>query len=186
MWRPSLLLLTAAVSALAAAANGVSAASQDSQGATRLGNAIGADLNARDQASAQRRRSLDMRERAAAATEARLKAEADARAKSAAAGSTDTPASAQYDELVHIYQAMKPALAAPIFEQLTLEVQLNIAQRMRPRSTALSLGAMTPRVAATLSMALARGSAAPPARQPIARSPGAPASPPSAKIRPLP
>jgi flagellar motility protein MotE (MotC chaperone) len=165
MARPSLLLMTAAVSALAAAANGVSAASpQDGPATTRLGTSIQSDLNAHDSAAARRKRALDMREQAAAAAEARLQAQAEAGRKAAAAGPAAATPEAQFDELARIYQAMKPARAAPVFEQLTMEVQLKIAQRMRERSTAMLLAAMTPKGAAALSMALARGTASPPAR----------------------
>jgi flagellar motility protein MotE (MotC chaperone) len=158
-------MMTATVSALAATANGVSATSP--QDATRLGSSIGSDLNARDTAAAQRKRALDMREQAAAAAEARIRAEAEANRKvaaSAAGGPGAQPAEAQFDELARVYQAMKPASAAPIFEQLTMEVQLKVAQRMRSRSTAMLLAAMTRDGAAALSMALARGSAAPAAK----------------------
>lgn len=163
--RPSLLMLTAMVSAAAMVANGVSAASPDSQdapGKTRLGNEIVQDLGARDAAEAKRKRALDMREQTAAAAEARLKAEIDARSKAAAAGGAADPADAQFDELARIYQAMKPAKAAVVFEQLSMEVQMKVAKRMRDRSTAMILAAMTPKGAAALSMALARGNATEP------------------------
>ncbi|MBO9713512.1 hypothetical protein [Sphingomonas sp.] len=165
--KPSLLMMTALVAGVAAVANGVAAATpteqQDSSGSnTRLGNEIAQDLSARDQAAAQRKRSLDMREQAAAAAEARLKAEADARAKAPGGANGPSPEDAQYDDLARIYQAMKPAKAAIVFEQLSMEVQMKVAKRMRANSTAAILGAMTPKGAAALSMALARGSVPPP------------------------
>jgi flagellar motility protein MotE (MotC chaperone) len=46
-----------------------------------------------------------------------------------------------------------------VFEQLDMEVQMKVAQRMRERSTAMIMAAMTPKGAAALSMALARKSA---------------------------
>ncbi|MDB5670946.1 MAG: signal peptide protein, partial [Alphaproteobacteria bacterium] len=55
-----------------------------------------------------------------------------------------------------IYQSMKPAKAAIVFEQLAMDVQMQVAKRMRDRSTAMIMAAMTPNGAASLSMALAR------------------------------
>jgi len=172
-WRPSLLMLTAAAAAVAAVANGVSAASPDAgDGAggptrTRLGVAIGQDMNARDQAAARRNRALDLREQAARAAEQRLQADLGARQQQAAAaagppttGGKPQDTADQFDDLARIYQAMKPAQAAVVFEQLDLDVQMKVAQKMRERSTALILGNMTPKAAAALSMALARRYAA--------------------------
>jgi len=181
--RPSLLTLTAAVAAMAVLANGVSLASPTVTAPeapqTRLGNSIGQELGARDQAAARRNRALELREQAAKATEARIKAQLEAQQKQQAEPATqavggkagDTPD--QYADLARIYQAMKPAKAAVVFEQLDLDVQMRIAQQMRERSTALILAAMTPRAAATLSMALARRLAvtprpAAPQRKPVA------------------
>ncbi|MFV0623249.1 MotE family protein [Sphingomonas sp. ac-8] len=170
--RPSLLALTAAVAAAAAVANGVSAASPDTAdvaggGApaqTRLGAAIGGEMNARDRAVAERKRALDLREQATRAAEARLKADLDARQQADAAPAAEPTRSAgrmeqerdQYDDLARIYQAMKPAQAAVVLEQLDLDVQMKVAQKMRERSAAMILGQMTPKGAAKLSMALAR------------------------------
>lgn len=173
--RPSLLMLTAAVASVATVANTVSAASSDPAAAddarTRLGVAIGQDMNARDQAAARRTRALDLREQATRAAEQRLQANLDASRQAAAApppsagsGGNGGGGSAgkgsdepdQFTDLARIYQAMKPAQAAVVFEQLDLDVQMKVAQKMRERSTAMILGAMTPKGAAALSMALAR------------------------------
>lgn len=165
--RPSLLMLTAGVAAAAAMANGVSLASPSAAATeapqTRLGNSIGQELGARDQAAARRNRSLDLREQAAKATEARIKAQLEAQqqpqpaaAPTQSLGGKPGETPDQYADLARIYQAMKPAKAAVVFEQLDLDVQMRIAQQMRERSTALILAAMTPKAAATLSMALAR------------------------------
>ena len=168
MARPSLLLLMAAASAIAAVANAASIATGDQDGTnkTRLGNSIERDLSARDQDAAKRQRALDLREQAAKAAEQRLAASVEAQQKDAAgapgAPGAPTPAEAQFDELARIYQAMKPAKAAAVFEQLDMEVQMKVAQRMRPASTAAILAAMTPKGAASLSMALARKSATKP------------------------
>jgi len=183
MKRPSLLLMTAAASALAVVANAATLAApeaQDKAPQTRLGHSIEQDLNARDAAAARRKRALDLREQAAKAAEARLQAEMQARQQAAASGAPGPgadaaePAESQFDELARIYQAMKPAKAAVVFEQLDMEVQMKVAQRMRERSTALILAAMTPKGAAALSMALARKSA---------RAAAAPAPSPAAGVR---
>lgn len=196
MARPSLLLLTAAASALAVVANAAAVAvpGQDAAVKTRLGNSIEQDLSARDSAAARRKRSLDLREQAARAAEARLQADIEARQKEAAApgampgSEAPLPAEAQYDELARIYQAMKPAKAALVFEQLDMEVQMKVAQRMRANSTASILASMTPRGAAALSMALARKNANPARPRPAlaaaaARAPVGGATPPAAARR---
>lgn len=162
MRRPSLLAATAALSAMAAVANAVSAASPGESNApqTRLGLSIDQELGSRDRDAVRRKRALDLREQAAKATEARLKAQLDAQQQQPA--SPANPAGIrseegdQYDELASIYQAMKPAKAAVVFEQLAMDVQMKVATRMRERSTAMILASMTPKGAAALSMALAR------------------------------
>lgn len=182
--RPSLLALTAAVAAASAIANGVSATSrpdaEEAEAQTRLGAAIGQDVNARDRAAAQRNRALELREQAARAAEARLKADIEARQQSDAAASAQPRAGTargadegadQFDDLARIYQAMKPAKAALVFEKLDLDVQMRVAQKMRERSTAMILGAMTPKGAAALSMTLARRGAVSPPPSPAPRRP---------------
>jgi flagellar motility protein MotE (MotC chaperone) len=190
MARPSLLLLTAGVTGLAVVANAATIATgqQDtSPTTTRLGNAITQDMSDRDAAAARRKRGLDLREQAAKAASARLAADVEARkkqdaAQQQAAGSPNgapgapLPAEAQFDELARIYQAMKPKAAAVVFEQLDMEVQMKVAQRMRERSTAMIMAAMTPKGAAALSMAMARRGAHPQAQPQVAgRAPTAPA-----------
>ena len=159
--RPSLLTLTAGIAAIAAVANGVNAASPPESSApqTRLGASIDQELGARDRDAVRRKRALDLREQAAKATEARLKAQLDAQQQPAAPtgpAGAKSEESDQYEELARIYQAMKPAKAAVVFEQLAMDVQMRVAQRMRERSTAMILASMTPKGAAALSMALAR------------------------------
>ena len=176
-WRPSLLLLTALAAGAGAVGNAVGlAASPEAAGAassgpkTRLGVAIDGELSARDRKAGQRQRTLDLREQAVRAAEARMKAngEADAAAADpaggaagpAGAGGAEAPAD-QFDNLARIYQAMKPAAAAVVMEQLDIDVQMRVAQKMRERSTAAIMGAMTPKGAAALTMALARRGALP-------------------------
>jgi len=163
--RPSLILMTAVTASVSLVANAIATANPAATtgvGKTRLGTAIDDDLNARDADAARRARALDLREQAARAAEARLKAQLEAQ-KAEQSPATDPnapPPGQQYDDLAKIYQAMKPAKAAVIFEQLDLDVQMQVAQRMRERATGMILAAMSPKAAATLSMALAHKSAA--------------------------
>ena len=164
--RPSLLMVMAAVATLSTVANAIAAAPASDLPQTRLGTAINQDLAKRDQSGAARNRALSLREQVARAAEERIKANARARqqetAAAAAAGASAAPGdkataqNAQFDDLARIYQAMKPARAALVLEQLDMDVQMQVAQRMRQRSTAMILAAMSPAGAADLSMSLAR------------------------------
>ena len=162
--RPSLLTLTGLAAGLSALSTALSAAAapETAPAQTRMGASIQRDLTARDRAAAQRNRLLDLREQAARAAEQRLKATA-ASAAPATAGPAATPppspaaaAEERYAELARIYQAMKPKAAAAVFEQLAMDVQVEVADRMRERSTAMIMAAMTPKGAAALTMAMAR------------------------------
>jgi flagellar motility protein MotE (MotC chaperone) len=171
--KPSLLMLTAVAAAVSTVAHAVSAVAPPPEApATRLGTEINQDMATLEEASRRRGRAIEMREQAAKATEARLKAEL--RARQQAAGDPAGPGGAaaakevQYDNLARIYQSMKPAKAALVFEQLDMDVQLKVAQRMRDRSTAMILAAMTPKGAADLSMSLARKEALKPKPVPVA------------------
>lgn len=159
MPRISLLLLTGAVAGIAMIGNAVGlAAAADTPGQTRLGTAIGDDIGQRDKAANRRNRGLDLREQAVRAAEARLKSQAattPAPAANAPAANAPPPPD-QYDDLARIYQAMKPAAAAMVLEQLDLDVQTRVIQKMRERSTAMIMAAMTTKGAARLTMALAR------------------------------
>ncbi|WP_010185053.1 MotE family protein [Sphingomonas sp. PAMC 26605] len=163
--KPSLLLLTALATSAAAVAAGVEVADPGPADKTRLGVEIAGDMSARDMAAARRKRALDLREQAARAAEKRMKAElqsaaAGAPAANPAAGAPGAPGAPapdeSYDTLARIYQAMKPAAAAVVFEQLDMDVQMKVAARMRDRATGMILAAMTPKGAAALTMALAR------------------------------
>ncbi|HUD95461.1 MotE family protein [Sphingobium sp.] len=159
--RPSTLLLGAA--GLGVIANALALAaplSADTDMATRLGISLQDSMAQRDRTLAAEKRKLDMREQAAKAGEARLAAEMRARqgeanAAGAQPGGAAVEPSQPYDDLARIYQTMKPARAAPIFEKLELEVQTQVARRMRERSTALLMAAMSPNAAAELTMSLA-------------------------------
>lgn len=160
-WRPSLLMATAGVASIAAVANAMAASSAADPAPTRMGVSIQQSMGERDQALARQKRGLDLREQAMKAAEQRLKADLETRqgqdpvdsprADSRQAADATEP----YDDLARIYQTMKPARAAPIFERLDLEVQVQIAKHMRERSTALLMSSMSPNRAVELSMALA-------------------------------
>ena len=173
--RPSLLFLTAVTAALGVVANGVTIAAErdgDKPAATsRLGSAIAADLKSQSANASERARALEMREAAATAAEARLKAalEAEQAKPEGEAARAEVDEGAQYEDLARIYQAMKPKRAAIVFEQLDMDVQVAVARRMRERSTAQILAAMTPKGAAALSMALARRNAGKPGAASAAR-----------------
>ncbi len=157
--KPSLLLLMAGAAGLSVLAHGatVAAGPAEPAPATRMGVSIKQAASERDSAAARRDRALDLREQAARATEARIKADLEAR-QGEAAKPIGKPVEEedQFESLARIYQTMKPAKAAKVFEQLDMDVQVGVAQRMRDRSTALILASMSPEGAAKLSMALAR------------------------------
>lgn len=154
MTRPSLLMLMAVSSGLSAVAHAVGVVAPEEQ--TRLGSAIEKDIAARDRNAAQRARALEMREQAAKAIEARLGGGTGTATGTASGPAPVDPIAERYAELARIYQAMKPKAAAAVFEQLAMDVQVEVAQRMRERSTAAIMASMSPRGAATLTMALAR------------------------------
>ncbi|MCH4152623.1 MAG: hypothetical protein LKF30_11865 [Sphingobium sp.] len=129
---------------------------------TRMGAMVADDLAKRDAAARARARAVDLQEQAAKAAAARLQSALKAEAPPAANPAAPAPAAGaapsqpdQFDTLARIYQAMKPAKAAPVFEQLDLEVQYLVAKKMRERSAALLMGAMSPEGAARLSMRMA-------------------------------
>lgn len=203
--RSPLGLLLAAAGVAAVANVWVAAAPQsgDDGAKTRLGVSLREDMARRDQQLAAEKRKLEMREQAAKAAEARLAEEMAARQGLPAAaangaagrGAAADPANEPYDDLARVYQMMKPARAAPIFEKLELEVQTQVIRRMRDRSAALLMAAMTPNAAAELTMALAgrkvvqqpRGkqmAEAQPARRVPPAAPAAPAATPTGQVPP--
>ena len=158
--RIPLLTLTAAMAGIAAIGNAVAAAAPAEPAPdSRLGVSVRQDLATRDRQAASRQQALDLREQAVRASAARIKAELEASraaAQPAAAGGAQDAVPDSYADLASIYQAMKPAKAAIVFEQLDLDVQLKVARKMRERSTGMMLAAMTPKGAARLTMAMAR------------------------------
>ncbi len=63
---------------------------------------------------------------------------------------------AQVENLVKIYETMKPDEAAKIFETLDLPVLLGVVQRMKPARTAPIMAKMTPEKAKEITIALTR------------------------------
>lgn len=169
--RPTRLLL--GVAAAAAIANAIAFAASPGiadvpgQQTTRLGASLQDGAAQRDRAAVADRRKLEMREQAVRAGEARLagqmkQQQADAAAKptgadaaGGAAGGAAGASGVPYDNLARIYQTMKPGRAGPIFEKLDIEVQKQVATRMRERATAQIMANMSPAGAVELSMALA-------------------------------
>jgi flagellar motility protein MotE (MotC chaperone) len=177
--RPPLLPLLAGMAAVAIIANGAAISAPAPQ-ETRMGVSIKQSVKERDRAAAERNRALDLREQAARAAEERLKAEMQngqngPKSSAAKAEEQESP----YDGLARIYQTMKPAKAARVFEQLELDVQVQVAQRMRDRATASILAAMSPDAAARLSMAMTGKTSA--AAPPGARPPSQPTQRPAAQ-----
>lgn len=171
--RPTLLMLTAAAAGVSVLANAVSAADPKANAPeTRLGASIQQDVARRDQDAARRARALELREQAARAAEQRLNA-SNSRQGQAGDSEARDPDEERYSELARIYQAMRPARAAVVFEQLEMDVQVEVARRMRDRSTALILANMSSPNAAALTMAMARfpqGKRAPGKREPRSAS----------------
>lgn len=143
---------------------------------TRMGAMVADDMAKRDAATRARARAIDLQEQAAKAAAARLQSalKSSTQASNPTTGppsvppppGTPSPSAQpdQFDTLARIYQAMKPANAAPVFEQLDLEVQYLVAKKMRERSAALLMAAMSPQGAARLSMRMAGRPGAKPIR----------------------
>lgn len=163
--RPTRLLL--GVAAAAAVANAIALAAAPgvavADNTSRLGISLQDATAQRDQGAVAQRRKLEMREQAVRASEARLagqvkqQQQAEAAAKPVGATGANGAAGPQlpYDNLARIYQTMKPNRAGPIFEKLDIEVQKEVATRMRERATAQIMANMSPGAAVELSMALA-------------------------------
>ncbi|MFA5041684.1 MAG: hypothetical protein WC464_08645 [Bdellovibrionales bacterium] len=71
---------------------------------------------------------------------------------------------AQLDNLVKIYETMKPDEAARIFETLDMPVLLGVIQRMKPARTALVMAKMPPDKAKEITIALTKRDQLPPAK----------------------
>ena len=62
----------------------------------------------------------------------------------------------QLDNLVKVYETMKPEDAAKIFEALDMPILLHVIQRMKPKSTAPILAKMAPEKAKDVTVALTK------------------------------
>mgnify|MGYP002777012267 CR=1 FL=1 len=172
-----LLAFTAAAAGLSAVAG---AFAQADSGEGRFGNAIRQEMSERDRAAAARQRQLELREQAQRAAERRMSAPPAAAPMAPPPSPAQAPPEPSEEErlsdLARIYQAMKPKAAAPIFEELTLEIQVKVASRMRERSTAQIMAAMSPKKAAALTMAIAKRQTSYSVLSPPGPKPAAPAA----------
>jgi len=71
----------------------------------------------------------------------------------------------QLGSIVKVYESMKPKDAAPIFQRLDLEIQMQVATRMKDRSMAALLSEMDPDAAKILTTRLATRTELPDATQ---------------------
>lgn len=167
--KPSLFLMMALASGVTGVAHGVSAVQGNKPGQalasnqeTRLGTSLKQDIAKRDRADSKRARELEMREQVVRAAQQRLESSVEEQKKgqkNKPKGSSDE--SDEFDQLARIYQSMNPKKAAVVFQELSIDVQLKVARRMRERQTAEIMSSMTPQAAARLSMALAGGASVP-------------------------
>ena len=68
----------------------------------------------------------------------------------------NTEQAAQIDNLVKIYEAMKPTEAARIFETLELPTLMGVIEKMKPARTAAVMAAMPPEKAKEITVALTK------------------------------
>lgn len=144
------------------------------------------NLASRRQELDERGREIDMREKLLRASEQRID-ERIAELKGIEANiqsllqQRDAAEEAQILSLVKVYEGMKPADAARIFDKLDMDILLPVAQRMKAPKIALVLAAMDDDAAKRLTVGLARhlnGNKVPDATQPVAPD-AAPATPPA-------
>ncbi len=117
-------------------------------------------LSGRRETLEQRSRQMAMREKILQATEKRIdnkigelkKLEGQIKGLLLA---HDKETETQIKSLVKVYENMKPKDAARIFEELEMDVLLNVAERMKEVKMAKILAAMAPKKAKTLTVRLA-------------------------------
>lgn len=118
------------------------------------------DLAARRQELNERAQELDTRERLLMATEQRIDGKIE-RLKEIEAQIKkllmlhDEQEAAQLNDLVRVYETMKPKEAAAILEKLELDVLLKVVQRMNNRKLALVLAQMDPEIAKKVTVEMA-------------------------------
>lgn len=71
-------------------------------------------------------------------------------------GQANAAQQAQLDNLVKIYETMKPKEAARIFETMDLPILLGVVQKMKPARTAAVLSEMNPQKAKDITVALTK------------------------------
>jgi flagellar motility protein MotE (MotC chaperone) len=138
------------------------------------------NLAARRQELEERGRELDMREKLLKASEQRIDERiADLKGIEANIQSLlqqrDAAQEAQLLSLVKVYEGMKPADAARIFDKLDMDILLPVAQRMKAPKIALVLAAMDDDAAKRLTVNLARRLDGSKLSAPAAAPPAAPA-----------
>ncbi len=125
-------------------------------------------LGARSAELDKRQADLEMQASLLAAAQKKLddqtKALADLQAQVAAAVDQKKAAEDQnFKGIVSMYESMKPADAARIFDTLDLNVLIKVAQAMNPKKMAPVLAAMAPQPAQALTTAFATSTPTPPA-----------------------
>lgn len=118
------------------------------------------NLSRRREELERRAQSLAMREKLMAATEKSVGDKIEELRKlevkiSAMVKKTDDEAEGQLKRLVKVYESMKPKDAARIFEQLDMDILLDVTARMREVKVAPVLAAMTAEKAKALTVELA-------------------------------
>jgi flagellar motility protein MotE (MotC chaperone) len=114
----------------------------------------------------ERAREIDMREKVLAAAEKRVEQRiAELKAVEARIevlfGQRDEKGEKQLADLVKMYEAMKPASAAAIFDSLEQDVLIDVVRRMKPAKASPVLAAMKPERARDITVELARLEALP-------------------------
>ena len=121
--------------------------------------AIGERIAAQREVLERRARELDLREELIAAAERRLaerEAKAEAAAQAAAAGGRAGPTPDEsLRRLTSLYETMRPKEAARVFDRLTLEVLVPLAETMNPRRLSEIMAVMSAESAERLTIALA-------------------------------
>lgn len=122
--------------------------------------AIGERIAAQREALERRARELDLREELIAAAERRLeereaRTEAAAQAAAAGGGRAGPTPDESLRRLTSLYETMRPKEAARVFDRLTLEVLVPLAETMNPRRLSEIMAVMSAESAERLTIALA-------------------------------
>lgn len=129
-----------------------------------------ADLRAQREALDERERRVDLREQLLASTEQRIDKKLEelrmiqTRIESLVVQHEEQE-NDQIRNIVKVYEAMRPKDAGPIFQRLDLEIQAEVAVRMREANMAAMMAEMNPESAKILTSHLARRTPLPDASQ---------------------